>query len=124
MKISIPGHRVFVKPIDVVGNYQETIPNELKAKGFEIKVGGKLEEQRHNAAADQGIVVGLGEMCWKDIELGYGTPDWKPWCKVGDKVSFVKYAGRDWFHPETNQRYLLINDVDVLLVEDEGEIDV
>lgn len=39
-----------------------------------------------------------------------------PWCKVGDKILFAKYAGK--FVPKTEREYLMINDEDVMGVEE------
>ena len=42
---------------------------------------------KEQAAATSGIVVSIGSSAWKDLDDG------SPWAKVGDRVSYSRYAG-------------------------------
>ena len=46
----------------------------------------------------------MGDQCYKDVS--------EPWCKVGDKIIFAKYAGLLYLGKD-GQNYRLINDSDV-----------
>jgi co-chaperonin GroES (HSP10) len=91
------GHRVVVK--------QD--PIEKKSKG------GIIIAHENEAAAQQagvtGTVLAIGPTAWKDPSLGG-----EPWCKVGDKVLFAKFAGKSFTVPETEEAVLLMNDEDVM----------
>jgi co-chaperonin GroES (HSP10) len=58
------------------------------------------------AASKTGVVVGIGEFAYKEYAAH--------WCKVGDTVSFAKYAGTVEEDPATGKRYRAINDIDVI----------
>lgn len=102
LKIKAVGHRVIVK----------ADPVEVKtASGIVITV----DEKREAAAAQKGTVVGIGEMAWKNKLYGYGIDGWEPWCKVGDRVYFARYAGKlikDKIQGE-EVVYFVLNDEDV-----------
>ncbi len=62
---------------------------------------------KNQAEATSGEVVSIGASAWKDLDDG------KPWAKVGDRVSYGRYAGVVMKgHDELN--YVLINDNDIL----------
>jgi co-chaperonin GroES (HSP10) len=107
LKIRVPGHRVLVKGDPV---------EEVTAGGIVIARPGhgqKLEQQ----ATDRGTVVEVGPMCWKNYD--FDKPDWKPWCKPGDRVIFARYAGKLIKHPETEEEFFLLNDEDIQVVMEE-----
>lgn len=108
------GHRVVVKPDPV----ETTAPS-----GIITKLGTKREE----SAQETGTVVAIGDQafksfCWytdKDGNTVWG----EPWCKVGDKISHVKYAGggnRMEDHV-TGEEFIIINDSDIKAVLDPKE---
>ena len=77
--------------------------------------------QRENEAAEQagqiaGTVVAVGHDCW----TGKWTEDW---CKVGDRVLFAKYAGKNINDVSTGETYLIMNDVDVVAIINEEKQD-
>ena len=45
---------------------------------------------RERAATVVGVVVAMGDECYKDPKR---FPAGKPWCKVGDTVLFARYSG-------------------------------
>lgn len=61
-------------------------------------------------AVDKGTVAEVGALCWKDQRFN----NCEPWCKVGDRVLFVRYAGNEQEDPETGVMYTLVNDEDIL----------
>lgn len=60
-----------------------------------------------NAAAETGIVCAIGPLAWK-------RHNGEPWCNVGDRIFFGKYAGYVAKDPKTDVTYRLITDEDVM----------
>ncbi len=100
--LHVRGYRILVRP-DVVET--ET------ASGIVITLDTKLEE----AAQQLGKVVGIGHTAWK-TSLGC-----EPWCAVGDRILFSKYAGRLIDDPITGEQFMTINDEDVICVVGDKE---
>ena len=69
-----------------------------------------VDESREKAAQQTGTVVGIGHTAWK------GRLEQEPWCEVGDKILFSKYAPRLVVDPESGEEYGVINDDDVICV--------
>lgn len=112
--LTVKGWRLLVKPIEVLDQMQEKVPEYLKDSGFVVSVGDERTKLMYEAGVERGIVVQVGELAFKSAECGNG----EPWCKAGDQITFVKYAGRPQIDPETGDEYLILNDVDMLaLVE-------
>ena len=111
--LKVVGHRLLIKPVAVKDQMQQVVPDFLKTAGFEVKVGDSRTELMYQAGVERGIVVEVGPMAWKDTALGYGTADWQPWAKEGDEILFVKYSGRPLVNPDTDEEFLVINDVDM-----------
>ena len=71
-----------------------------------------------NAAAEQagqiaGTVVAVGADCYYQYDT--------PWCKVGDRVLFAKFAGKTLNDVTTGKAYLVMNDIDVVaLIKEEN----
>ena len=61
-------------------------------------------------ATDKGVVLAIGELAWKDPKFG----GCEPWCEVGDRILFVRYAGNQQENELTGMKYTLINDEDVM----------
>ena len=69
----------------------------------------ETETNRHVGGSERGKVVAMGEYCFK---AHFVT---KPWCKIGDTILFMQYAGRQLKDKENPDRVLrIINDEDVL----------
>ena len=62
---------------------------------------------KDQAAATSGKVIAIGASAWKDLDDG------KPWAKVGDRVSYARYAGVA-MKGQDELNYVLINDNDIL----------
>lgn len=116
--LTVKGWRLLVRPIKVVDSMQSQVPDDLKNMGFVVSVGDERTALMYEAGVERGVVVQVGNMAYKTDECGYGKDGWEPWCKEGDQITFVKYAGRPQIDPETGEEFLVLNDVDMLaLVE-------
>jgi co-chaperonin GroES (HSP10) len=95
--LKTPGHRVLIKP-DVV--------REKRTKSGLIiaDIDGQRARQ---AAGTTGTVVEVGDTAWKE----FGG---EPWCKVGDRVLFAKYAGVGIENDDGEIAFVILNDEDVL----------
>jgi len=56
------------------------------------------------------VVVAMGNTCYDDMSI--------PWCKVGDKVAFAKYAGL-LYTGRDGVKYRMVNDGDITATLDE-----
>lgn len=115
--LKVKGHRVLVKPDPPKEQFQKHVPDSLKASGFQIALP-KEQEQREEVGTSIGTVVAVGGTCWQAYDKG--SIHWEPWCNVGDRITFSRYAGKLQEDPVTGVKLMLINDVDVHCVI-EGE---
>lgn len=95
--LKVVGDRVLIKPEDL----------ERKSKGGIILNYGDLENA-HKMATQKGEIVDIGPDAYQEYK--------DPWVKVGDKVIFAQYAGKFIEDPETEEKYIVINDIDVQVV--------
>ncbi len=102
--LDIKGPRVLVKQ-DKLEDKDPTFAKAAKA-GIEIPQEFKEIRMEQNAI-DEGVVVGVGQGCWQP-PIGDGTP----WCEIGDRVVFAKYAGS--IRKEGKDTYMILNDEDIL----------
>ena len=87
------GWRVLIKPQEV---------KEVSAGGiYLVTENSKQREQMGNTT---GIVIAMGDQCFADEPA--------PWCSVGDKVIFAKYAGLLYLGKDGKQ-YRMVNDKDI-----------
>lgn len=96
------GHRLLVKP-DAVETTTST--------GIILSI----DEDKERAASQYGTVVAVGDGCWV-YHTKEGKVKEKPWCAVGDKILFAKYAGRMLDDTEDGGKLILLNDDDVMAV--------
>ena len=93
------GHRVLVKQ------------DPIKKKS----TGGIIIAYENEAAEQQagvtGTVVEVGPTTQKDPSLGG-----EPWAKVGDRILYAKFAGKQFTDPNTKEQFLVLNDEDVVAV--------
>lgn len=99
--IKVIGFRILVKQDDVATTtYKTSIP------GFEIAGGDKKREQ---VAMDKGTVEQLGPTVFEDYK--FANP-----LKVGDRIVFAKFAGKEVTDPATDEKFVIILDEDVVAV--------
>jgi len=94
------GHRILILPRQIA---------KKTASGI-IMATDNLRE-REQMANTTGVVVAMGPTCY--IEDGF-----EPWCKVGDKVAFAKFAGLVYTGRD-GADYRMVNDGDVTAVLDD-----
>lgn len=114
--LTVKGHRLLVKPDPPKDQFQKHVSKDLAATGFQIAMP-KEQEQREAVGTSIGTVVAVGGTCWQSTATEAG---WEPWCVVGDRITFSRYAGKIQEDPVTGDKFMLINDVDVHCVI-EGE---
>lgn len=105
MRIQVVGHRVLVKPA-VLEDIDEAFARAKKA-GIELLENDEMRREKN--AIDKGRVVSIGSTAFKD----FGGD---PWCAVGDYIAFAKHAGRYVEDPDTKDKYIILNDEDVICV--------
>lgn len=87
------GWRVLIKPQEI---------NEVSKGGIILTT--EVTKEREQMGNTTGIVIAMGTQCYAD------EPE--PWCQLGDKVIFAKYAGLVYLGKDGNQ-YRMISDKDV-----------
>jgi co-chaperonin GroES (HSP10) len=102
-------HRILVKP-DLI---EDVDPVYARAKKAGL-VTEFMEKEREQAAVDTGVVVDMGETVFADFKASKDT------VAVGDRVVYAKYGGKAIKHPETEVRYVLLNDEDIIAIYKEG----
>jgi co-chaperonin GroES (HSP10) len=103
MAIKPLGHRVLVKP-DSLEDSDPTYKS-LKAMGFERAPSEDL--RREQVGIDKGMVLALGATAFND----FGG---EPWCEVGAYVAYARHSGKFITDPESDEKYLLLNDEDLI----------
>jgi co-chaperonin GroES (HSP10) len=78
-----------------------------------IVIGLSKEKLLRRAAVEKGVVISVGSTCW---DAFYYDKPTEPWCKVGDYISFARYAGKAMEDPADGEEYIVINDEDVVSV--------
>lgn len=111
MSLQITGHRLLVKPDPLEA--QTDIPEALKKVDFEIHKPVHLQKLEE-AGTQTGMVLQVGPTAWRSFDGN--DKHWKPWCAVGDRIIFARYAGKFVEDPETKERFMVINDEDVQAV--------
>ena len=102
--IKIKGPRVLVKQ-DKLEETDPVFASAVKA-GIQIAEHSREKKLEQNAI-DEGVVIDIGSNCWAP-PVGDGTP----WCQIGDRVYFAKYAGS--IRKEENEIYIVLNDEDII----------
>lgn len=97
-------HRILVQP-DKLEDKDETF---RKAKEAGIIVH-RDEREREQAAIDTGRVVAMGPTVFRDFQADNPL-------KVGDYVVYAKYGGKAIIDPETDVKYVALNDEDVIAI--------
>jgi len=87
------GHRILIKPLEIA---------EVSKGGIILTT--ETTKDREQMANTTGVVIAMGDGCYVE--------DAQPWCAVGDKVIFAKYAGL-LYTGKDGQNYRIINDHDI-----------
>jgi len=108
MSLEIVGHRLLVKP-DAVED-QIDLPGGLKGTGFAVVKPTDLA-RREEAGTQVGTVIQVGPTAFRAFDGS--DPNWRPWCKPGDRIIFARYAGKFVEDPDTKEKFFVINDEDM-----------
>ena len=96
------GHRLLIKPLEI---------EEVSSGRIILSTAGQNE--REQMANTTGEVIEMGQGCFLDMPYG----DINPWCKVGDRIVYAKYAGL-LYQGKDGKRYRIINDDNVVATLD------
>jgi len=99
--IKAKGDRVMLKPLE---EWEANETGEKVTKGGIIIPDETAEKAR--VASTEGIVVSLGPAAYADYD--------EPWCEVGEHVLYAKYGGVFIQDPDTKEKYVLLNDTDII----------
>ena len=102
-------HRLVVRPYKITE--VDAVYKSALAAGIQLPDEDK--RRREQAAVDQGTVVAIGPTVFKDFNAE-GT------IKVGDKIVYAKYAGKEVEDPETKEMLTIINDEDICAIIRKG----
>lgn len=102
MSIDVVGFRILVKPDNVL----EDKKYKTSIQGFVI---AGQEKEREQQAVDRGTVVSMGVAAFEDYK--FDNP-----LKTGDHIVYAKYAGKEVIDPETDEKFVVILDEDVVAV--------
>lgn len=94
--------------LKVVGDRVLIEPKDLKRKHGMIEIAYGDQEKVHMMATQEGTVVDIGPEAYSDYTA--------PWVKVGDRVIFAQYSGKFIEDPQTDKKYMVINDIDIQVV--------
>ena len=117
--ISIKGHRVLIK-VEKLTDADEVYKSA--AKSGIVFAEDTEDSKRQRAGLDRGTVVAVGPDCWRAFYASAHPndanfmSDFEPWAKIGDFVSFAKYSGKMLEDPEDGQKYMVVNDEDIVAV--------
>lgn len=59
---------------------------------------------------DTGTLVAIGNCAWKGIQGHDGSP----WANIGEHVVYAKYGGKIMVDPDTQDKYILLHDKDII----------
>lgn len=100
MIIEPAGHKILVKPRPV---------EEKTESGIILAI----ETDRYQEATTEGTVVAIGPTAYKKVDDGTA------WCKVGDRISYGKYAGASLVVKNDEgkeEKFVVIHDIDVVAI--------
>lgn len=111
--IKVCGYRVLVKPILL--EESDDAYKRAKALGLEVARDAQ-DKKREHESVDKGTVVQVGSSCFKADDFNGET-----WAKVGDNIVYARGAGKLVIDEDTLDKYIVINDVDIVAVTKEAE---
>lgn len=101
-------HRILVRP-DQLEEKDEVFKSATKT-GIILP---KNERDREQAAIDSGTVIEVGPTAFKDF--GTDSP-----IKEGDTVVYARYGGKVITDPESEVKYVVLNDEDIVAIITKG----
>jgi len=104
------GHRVLVR----AEKLEEIDPVRKRAAESGIVFSNHEDTLRAQAGVDRGTVVAVGPSAFKD----FGG---EAWCKPGDFIAFAKYGGKMIEDMDTLEKFIAMNDEDVIAVLKRGQ---
>lgn len=111
--IKVCGHRILVRPILL----EESRPEYLKAKELGLILARDSKETaREHESVDTGVVLQVGPTAWLLPEHGG-----QPWAQVGQTVVYARNAGKLIIDPDTQEKFIALNDEDIVAVTKEAE---
>lgn len=96
-------HRILVKQ-DKLEDKDETYRAATRSG---IVIPHLDEKTREQAAIDTGTIVAIGDTAFQDF--GAKSP-----VEVGDYVVFAKHAGKVLVDPDTDEKFVALNDEDII----------
>lgn len=120
MKIHALGHRVLVK----MARTDELDPAFKRAKAAGIVFADHEDSKRREGGTDRGWVVEVGPDAFRAFHLNaHGDFNgFKPWVKAGDYIAFAKYGGMVISSPDSDYRYVVMNDEDVVAILEDPNV--
>ena len=106
------GHRVVIKQEKL----EDADPTYKKAAQLGIMIADSDDKKRDQAGLDVGIVIQVGVGAFVEFNKNQGQPAHAAWCVEGDKVAFAKYSGKTVIDPDDGEKYLVLNDEDIVCV--------
>jgi len=104
MKPQTPGYRILVLP-DKLEDFDPFV-KAAKAAGIQL---AEPTERKELTGVNTGVVVEVGPTAYEKESV--------PWCKAGDRVSYVRHGGMLVTNPDNkDEKWLVINDDDVVMV--------
>lgn len=102
-------HRILVKQDKL-----EEIDKDYKRAATSGLIIPHMDEKgREQAAIDTGVVIAIGQTAFRDFNAAGAVV-------VGDRVVFAKHAGKIVVDPETEERFVALNDEDLICKLSEG----
>ena len=86
---------------------QDDLVKRAQSLNLELPESALKKLERENESIDTGVVVAIGETAFKDFGIA-------PQVSVGDKIAFARYGGKVIADPYTKERFLVINDEDLI----------
>lgn len=109
MSIQPVAHRLVIKPFDIT----DSDDTYRSAKAAGIVLSGEDKLRREQAAVDRGTVVAVGPTAFRDFGCENTVV-------IGNEIVYAKYAGKEVEDPETKEKFVLINDEDVVALLRKG----
>ncbi len=120
MNYKIVGWRLLIKPKSLNDVLQADVPEFLKEGGFEVALPQKMEKMVESATIE-GEVVSVGPWAFKAYFRSTNGEQFECPVKVGDEITYARYAGQEWIDPDTEEKYTVLNDEDVHCIKVKGE---